>query len=58
MLWVNDHYKDVYSYSAVIDFRRQSIDTFMTSKVDPRAVKVKSATLPNAVIILSGHIIH
>ena len=37
MLWVYGHYKYVYSYSAGIDFRRQSL----TSKVDSRAVRVK-----------------
>ena len=34
MLWVYSHYKYFYSYSAVIEFRRQ----ILTSKVDPRAV--------------------
>ena len=57
MLWVFDDYKYVYSNNAGIDFRRQSTDTFMTSEVDPCAVKFESATLPYALIILSGHII-
>ena len=35
MLWVYDHYKYVNSYSAGIDFTRQ------TSKVDPRTTRVK-----------------
>ena len=48
MLWVYGHYKYVYSYSAGIDFTRQnltSVDVYrrqiLTSKVDPRTVKVK-----------------
>ena len=36
MLWVYDHYKYFYSYSAGIDFSRQNL----TPKVDPRAVTV------------------
>ena len=40
MLWVYDHYKYVYSYSArivVSEFSGQ----ILTTKVDPRAVRVK-----------------
>ena len=37
MLWVCGHYESFHSYSAGIDFRRQ----ILTSKVDPRAVRVK-----------------
>ena len=39
MLWVYGHYK-YYSYSAGIDYRRQ----VLTSKVDPRAVRVNPLT--------------
>ena len=38
MLWVYDHYKYFYSYSAGIDFTRQNV----MSKVDPSAVGAKS----------------
>ena len=38
MLWVYGHYTYFYPYSVVIDCRRQ----ILTSKVDPRAVRVKS----------------
>ena len=34
MLWVYSHYKDFYSSSAGVDFRRQ----ILTSWVDPRTV--------------------
>ena len=37
MLWVYGHYEYFNSYSAGIDFRRQ----ILTSKIDPRAVRVK-----------------
>ena len=37
MLWVYDHYKYFYSYSAGIVFIRQ----ILTTKVDPRAERVK-----------------
>ena len=37
MLWVYEHLKYVYSYSAGIDFSRQ----ILTTKVDPRAVRAK-----------------
>ena len=37
MFWVYCHYKYPYSYGARIDFRRQNL----TSKIDPRAVRVK-----------------
>ena len=37
MLWVYDHYKYVYSYSAGIICRCH----ILTSKVDPRALRVK-----------------
>ena len=39
MLCVYGHYIYVYAYSAGIDFRRQ----ILTSKVDPRTVRVKAA---------------
>ena len=38
MLWVYNHYKYVYPYSAGIDFSRQ----IPTTKVDPRAARVKN----------------
>ena len=48
MLWVNDHYKYLSSYSAGINFRRQNLSDsdvyrrqILTTKVDPRAVRVK-----------------
>ena len=44
MLWVYAHYKYFYSYSAGIDFRRQTLtcaDVSLTTKVAPRAVRVK-----------------
>ena len=37
VLWVYNQYKYIYSYSAGINFRRQ----ILTSKIDPRAVRVK-----------------
>ena len=41
MLWVYGRYKYFYTYSAGFDFRRQNL----TSKVDPRAVMVKSLAI-------------
>ena len=45
MLWVYDHYKYSYSYSAGIDFGRLNLCLqtcqILTSKVDPRSVWVK-----------------
>ena len=40
MLWVYGHYKQFYSYSAGIDFSRQNRRQILTTKVDPRAVRV------------------
>ena len=48
MLRGYDNYKYFYSYSAGIDFSRQNL----TSKVDPRAVRVKHKTA------LSRHCLH
>ena len=42
MLWVYGHFKYFLSYSAGIDFRRQTL----ASKVDPRAVRVKTLSKP------------
>ena len=46
MSWVYGHKKYFYSYSAGIDFRRQN------TKVDPRAVRVKSAELLPCVCVI------
>ena len=51
MLWVYDHYKYLYSYSAGIDFSRQNLASesgvyrrqILKTKVDPRTVRVKTA---------------
>ena len=44
MLWVYDHFKYFYSYSAGIDFSPSESDVYrrqiLTTKVDPRAVRV------------------
>ena len=50
ILWVYDHYNIyIYSCSAGIDFSRQESDVhrrqILTSKVDPRAVRVKRMTM-------------
>ena len=41
MLWIYDHYKYFYSYSAGIDFRRQDRRQILTTNVDPYTVRVK-----------------
>ena len=54
MLLFYGHYIYVYSYSAGIDFRRQ----ILTSKVDPRTVRVK-AVLPECVVFAAlGDTVH
>ena len=43
MLWVYDHWKYFYAYSVEIDFSRDVYRRqILTTKVDPRAVRVKS----------------
>ena len=41
MLWVYEHHKYVYSYSAGIDFSESDV-YILTTKVAPRAVRVKA----------------
>ena len=40
MLWVYGQHKYVNSYSAGIDFRRQNLTSILTTKPDPRTVRV------------------
>ena len=47
MLWVYGYYILFYSYSAGIDFRRQNL--ILTSKVDPRTVRVDTSELDSEV---------
>ena len=53
MLWVYGHYKYFYSYSAGIYFWRR----ILTSKVDPRAVRVKVLHMLHPRTFISEHII-
>ena len=53
MLCVYDHYKYFYSYSVVIDFRRQNL-TSMTTTVDPRAVRVNPYSSLSTAFIMAA----
>ena len=64
MLWVYDHYENVYSYSAWIDFRGSTLVVIicrlqiMTTKVDARTVMVKPSRCTKAPSCISEELLN